>query len=464
MENFQESKNLQADRDASESSETMGYFQELKNECKTRWDLVCGRGPDKKPTTEVRVFAGLELFCFPVSFLTVFVLLPAQILLVRFGGWAPPAFVSAIIDVLLSAAIGYITNYIAIEMLFKPYEENKKHFLSIVTFGYWKQGLIPKNKNKIGAEMGEQIEKKLLNPESVADEICEIAMQEIRDPAMIETLRNAIQTLLHDNEAKIIAYLVPQIEQSIMDAINANLSRDSVMAFWQTEILPQLSKKESREFIAREIVDALKRRSPQMTEMLKKEIHDYLKSFLDSKLPFGAETLANGFVSFINWKNIEARLTGKLEEESVLVMLQDELGSLFDRLNGWVHSPEGVSKVDSFVDSIRQKLRSYLSEYLKKELPSLANGIIDSESLWNWVEKDMIPAAQPQLEELIRRKGKDCVVQKLNFAQKVASAVEKQNVKEFHGMINKLAAQHLGAIQVLGYFLGLLIGLVQLLH
>ena len=40
--------------------------------------------------------------------------------------------------------------------------------------------------------------------------------------------------------------------------------------------------------------------------------------------------------------------------------------------------------------------------------------------------------------------------------------MENQDVKEFHEMIDSIAARHLGAIQVLGYILGLVIGLLQL--
>lgn len=39
----------------------------------------------------------------------------------------------------------------------------------------------------------------------------------------------------------------------------------------------------------------------------------------------------------------------------------------------------------------------------------------------------------------------------------------RQDVREFHNMINSVAAEHLGAIQVLGFLLGAVIGLFQLL-
>ena len=45
-----------------------------------------------------------------------------------------------------------------------------------MTFGYWKQGVIPLNKNRIESELGYQLETKLLNPERMADELCDMVM------------------------------------------------------------------------------------------------------------------------------------------------------------------------------------------------------------------------------------------------------------------------------------------------
>lgn len=435
----------------------MQYFQDLKNDFQVRWNLLL----DRKAERERRVFAGLELFCFPVSFLTLFVLLPLQIISARLC-WNIPNVFSSIVGVLLSAAVGYITNYIAIEMLFKPYVETKKHPLSLVTFGYWRQGLVPKNKNRIGEELGEQIEKKLLNPQQLADELCKMVVELIQNKQIIDNLRNSIQQLLHANEKSIIDFLIPQIEQSLLTALNANLTRDNILVLWRNNVQPFLAKEETRRLISSEIIDGLQRQAPQLTEILKKEMHDYCMDYLSSKLPLGAETLSNGFVSFVNWNDIEERLRDKLGDESFLTMVQDEMLVLGDKLNNWINSPDGTVKVDSFVNEVKNKLHSHLHEYLKTELPSIANEIIDSESLWNWIENDLLPSARPKLESLIHGEGKEQVIQKLNLANRIAESVKKQDVREFHNMINSIAAQHLGAIQVLGYFLGLIIGLTQL--
>ena len=62
----------------------------------------------------------------------------------------------------------------------------------------------------------------------------------------------------------------------------------------------------------------------------------------------------------------------------------------------------------------------------------------------------------------IKSTGKDIIIEKLNIAGRISEAVDKQEVAEFHSMINSIAAQHLGAIQVLGFFLVAIVGTAQI--
>ena len=100
---------------------------------------------------------------------------------------------------MLAAALGYITNYIALEMLFKPYRKTGRHPLTWLSFGYWKQGMIPKNKNRIGAEFGRQIETRLLDPEKLADDLCNLASDAMRGPELIGKIRDSAQAMLREH-------------------------------------------------------------------------------------------------------------------------------------------------------------------------------------------------------------------------------------------------------------------------
>ena len=169
-------------------------------EARVRWRVLMSN----EANPERKVFAALELFCFPVSLITLFVLLPGQIVAARCGV-ETPVWCLRILTVMLAAALGYITNYIALEMLFKPYRKTGRHPLTWLSFGYWKQGMIPKNKNRIGAEFGRQIETRLLDPEKLADDLCNLASDAMRGPELIGKIRDSAQAMLREHEQKIIS-------------------------------------------------------------------------------------------------------------------------------------------------------------------------------------------------------------------------------------------------------------------
>lgn len=303
------------------------------------------------------------------SLLTLLVILPVKVIASQMG-WVYPVCFDAIVAVLVSAAVGYVTNWIAIEMLFKPYEKNRWHLFSLLTFGYWSQGLVPRNKDRIGMEMGRETERRLLNPEMIAKELCALIPGMLRNRELISRLTEGIKNLIVRH----------------------------------------------RESIARKVVEGFQRRAPEIMDMAKVELGHMVYDYCSHKalLSMLSDEISQMIVACVDWRNVEQRLKGKLGEPNTLRMIGAEIDSLV-------------------------------------------------ESCVSWAEGDLVPMIEPQLLELANGPVKDMIVKKLDLANRVAEAVRKQDVREFHEMINSLAAKHLGAIQILGYFLGLVIGLVQFL-
>ena len=71
-----------------------------------------------------------------------------------------------LLPILASAAVGYLTNAIAIWMLFKPYEKHR----------FWPQGVIPRQKKNFGRELGILIPQHLLQPEKISAQIGRVAL------------------------------------------------------------------------------------------------------------------------------------------------------------------------------------------------------------------------------------------------------------------------------------------------
>ena len=441
----------------------MGILHDWSSDMRRRW-TVCR---DRQLPVEQRVFAALELIFFPLSLLTLLGLLPAQIAAVRCGWYAPPGWLNGTLAVLVSAAVGYITNYIAIEMLFKPYRENKWHFFSIISLGYWRQGLVPRNKHEIGEQLGEQVATKLLDPEKIAGELCDMVVGAIHNPNVIEKLRDTVQNLLKENMDKITEALIPKIEGSVAAELDKHLSPQTVVSLWQQYLAPRLTDEENRTRIAAEIVDALKRRSPDLTRMLKDGLRECAAAFFSRKLKWiggvGAGPLADGFVATIEWPEVQLKIREKIGEEATQNMIRDELLTLAGKVDEWLKTPAGQEKLAAWTAEFREKFHAWLKNYLEENLPRITRQMLSSDALWDWVEKTLLPGAEPKLREFIASQ-KDAIIAKLDIKNRVTGAIDKQDVREFHEMINSVAAQHLGAIQVLGYILGLLVGVVQRLH
>lgn len=431
------------------------------SDIKQRWMMVFNRELPK----ERRVFACLEALFMPISFLTLFTLAVLPIL-----GWCgvavPGWFRGPLMTILVSAAVGYLTNWIAIEMLFKPYYPTGRHPFSWMTFGYWRQGLVPKNKNQIAAVMGEQVATKLLQPEKMADDLCSMVGGVLRNERVIASIRDSMQRMIASHDKEIAAFLAPKIEAALVAEIDRLVTAERIESFWEENIEPKLQSVETRDKIATIVIVALEKRSPELAQKAKPLIVKALSDCIKEKggmvgewLAPMAEKLADALVSR---KTLEDGLRKWLKSTETVPALREELLQFVRTIRDYVKSDESRSEIGSFVEEIRTTFKEYVRSYLEANLSTVSGQLIQSDVLWKSIV-EMIPKFQPELERLIRTEGLPQIMQKLDIQGRIKRAVDKMEVVEFHGMINEVAAQHLGAIQVLGYLLGAVAGALTLL-
>ncbi len=439
----------------------MKYIRECYTGWLSRWGIARDRSADKGR----RTCALLEFLCFPVSLLTILCIF-IQFSVEKSGLYVFPAWwTTYAMRILSSAAIGYLTNWIAIEMLFKPFHEDKYHFFSFITFGWWRQGMVPKNKAKIAAKLGEEIKGKLLNPDTMAEELCQMIESVVSKPETQAKLCAQFQTIVRQNEQSIVDFVAPHIENSIAEQFDRLIKPETVMEFWTSTIEPKLKAPETRELIANKITDGLKRRSPQIIEMVRGEVRTAIVNYVRT-IPFigsQADSIAAAIVGSIDWKNWEDKLNSKLASDDTQNILRDELLNLLRQFNEYIHSEEAAEKVGAVIDNLRNKLRAYLKDYLNTQLPKFASSLFNNDKLEAWLRETLLPKAVVFFRDYMQREGKDLIVQKLDIAHRVEDAVNKQDIEQFYGMVNSVVAQHLGAIQVLGYALGAVVGALQAL-
>ena len=122
-----------------------------------------------------------------------------------------------LVMILISGAIGWITNWVAIKMLFRPHKE--------ISFGLFKiQGLIPKRRAEIGSGIANIIQNELI---SVKDVISNIDREEFS-----KRLNALIDEVLDKNLKKKVKEKFPFLQMFFTDKIAkdvGNTIKDIIM-------------------------------------------------------------------------------------------------------------------------------------------------------------------------------------------------------------------------------------------
>ena len=122
-----------------------------------------------------------------------------------------------LVMVLISGAIGWITNWVAIKMLFRPHKE--------INFGLFKiQGLIPKRRAEIGSGIANIIQNELI---SVKDVISNIDREEFS-----KRLNSLIDDVLDKNLKKKVKEKFPLFQMFFTDKVAkdvGNTIKDIIM-------------------------------------------------------------------------------------------------------------------------------------------------------------------------------------------------------------------------------------------
>lgn len=90
---------------------------------------------------------------------------------------------------LISALIGYLTNVVAINMLFRPRQP-------IRLFFYEFQGLLPRRQEELAAKIGEVVERELLSTADLVDQINTPEVQERLVDIIVEAVRNRMSEIM----------------------------------------------------------------------------------------------------------------------------------------------------------------------------------------------------------------------------------------------------------------------------
>ncbi|MBU3214854.1 DUF445 family protein [Clostridium estertheticum] len=154
-----------------------------------------------------------------------------------------------IIGSLIGAIIGYITNWLAIKMLFRPHEEIRIFNIKVP----FTPGLIPKEKSRIARSVGESIGQHLLTKETILKSLCSEEMDHQLNTwvqGKVSTMKNSnatveseLKDILGDEYCNITQSTISNVSKSLINYINDVEVRGGIAKYVYAQIMSELKAK-----------------------------------------------------------------------------------------------------------------------------------------------------------------------------------------------------------------------------
>ena len=343
-----------------------------------------------------------------------------------------------IIGALIGAVIGYITNWLAIKMLFRP-REAKYIFGMKLPFT---PGLIPKEKSRIANKVGETVGTHLLNSDSLSkalkddkikSKFNEVAKEKINqvinsNSTLEESLKNtlgenyyALKGNMINNIAKTILesiqeeefknklkfYIVDSIKErlnknpeKIIDFINSNKFREV--------IINTLEEEKTRDIIGKALlkeVKTLEKEDITIEEVIPENIKPYIEEYVKSQ----KDTLVDIIKNLLRDDEVSYKIKSAINDNIPSIV------SMF--LSGDVIYGKLVSLVDKSLSEEENKeyicdaALAFVHESMKKKVSDVINNV-----------------GEEKLEVISDALG-DKISKKLNTEENIDSIISKLNCK-----------------------------------
>jgi len=356
--------------------------------------------------------------------------------------------------ILLSAVVGYFTNFIAVTMLFRPYSDADAHWLKWVTLGLWRLGVIPERKPDLARAAARRVAEDLLKPEQVGNELVTVFSRLLDDSGFRASVRQFIGPVLRANLQVIVDYLTPEIMSMLRKGVREGFHKEAIIGFLERVLSPVLLDANNRRRFVDRLIMVLQSRVPDITNWLREAVERYKATgWLRSVTLAIAEA-----IGALNWAIVKDALSETLESRSTRALLFEMLGEFFVKLPEFLREEE----LDSMYQKFRQNASDYLAvrveDFLKNQLPESVDRLLDSPALWRWLLEDALPKSKPYVISWLESDAAKYIAQEIDFASLIEDELNKIPVEYMHTMSERVAGQELGAIQVLGFLIGGVVG------
>ena len=320
---------------------------------------------------------------------------------------------SYIIAPLLGGVIGYITNDIAIRMLFRPH--TAKYIFGIhIPFT---PGIIPKEKGRIAEAVGDVISENLMNKE--------VLEKYLLSEDMVGKVRSAVEEFIatqQSNSETVVQFLVHYLSKEEIDTIAQNINHSITKQTYE-----KLADSTVGEKVAHIAIDHV---AQKLTINGAQELLSGIGGALGG---------LGGMAAGLFGGNIVARFLGMLREpaehflaKNINTMLQDNGEEIVSNMIG--------GEVDNF-------LNKPVSKLLEGHEEQLAQAVNTIESIYRSIITEHLPK----------------ILQSIDISKIVRERINEMDVNETEKLIFQVMDKELKAIVWLGALLGLVMGSINLI-
>ena len=343
-----------------------------------------------------------------------------------------------IIGALIGAVIGYITNWLAIKMLFRP-REAKYIFGMKLPFT---PGLIPKEKSRIANKVGETVGTHLLNSDSLSkalkdDKIKakfnEVAKEKINQVINSNsTLEESLKNTLGENYYALKGNMINNITKTILESIQEEEFKNKVK-FYIVDSIKERLNKEPEKII--DFINSNKFREVIINTLGEEKTRDIIgKALLKEVKTLGKEDLT---IEEVIPENIKPYI-----EEYV----KSQKDTLVDIIKNLLRDDEVSHKIKSAInDNIPSIVSMFLSEdVIYGKLVSLVDKSLSEEENKEYIcdaalafvhesmkkkVSDVINTVGEEKLEVISDALGDKISKKINTEENIDSIIRKLNCK-----------------------------------
>ena len=377
----------------------------------------------------------------------------------RTGAAEFPAAVRVwLLPVFTAAAVGYLTNWLAIQLLFRPYRPVK--WLGGL------QGMIPKRQPDLADTLAEQIPANLMPADRIAFQIRRKLRESMQGPELAERLHAMVAEYIRDERRKqdLSRRIAAILDTAGSAGFEAGFNPAGVRRFYHTYGSGFVKEKViCNKALRTKILDELKGQVPGLIGEIRANMPGLLAEYMHDNPVKGAVlsifTGASG--ENLPWRKLEQALGDKLSGQDADRQVKQKLAEFESRLESYIVSPEleadiAELKQDTAIGgtfaALRDELAWKLLEFLEDEL------------VWQIVREQILPGIRVFLQLQIRR-NRDSIVAGLDLPGRIRESILGLKPENVHKLVSSVSGEELGMLQLLGFvlggFAGLLLGFAQ---